>query len=99
MVPGLCLAFAWCGALPSLHVLSEARGAAAHDFALADELGVELAAVEGEVDVEVDAVEGALRRVHALEIFFEIFAREVRGEGDDFLDACLRHRMVSLPLH
>ena len=36
---------------------SEASGAAAHDFALADELGVEFGAVEGEEDVKVDACE------------------------------------------
>ena len=59
---------------PPLLTSSEARGTAAHDFALADELGVELAAVEGELDVEVDPVEGALRRVHALEILFEVLA-------------------------
>lgn len=35
--------------------LSEPGGAAAHDLALADELGVEFGAVEGEEDVEVDA--------------------------------------------
>ncbi len=35
--------------------LSEARCAAAHDLSLADELGVEFGAVEGEEDVEVDA--------------------------------------------
>ena len=80
-------------ALPHIHPSSptrspEARGAAAHDLALADELGVELAAVEGEVDVEVDAVEGALRGVHALEVLLEVLAREVGRQGDDFLDAC-----------
>ena len=35
--------------------LSKAGAAAAHDFALADELSVEFAAVEGEEDVKVDA--------------------------------------------
>ena len=59
--------------------LSEPRGATTHDFALADELGVEFGAVQGEVDVEVDAVEGALRRVHALEVFLEVLAAEVGG--------------------
>ena len=70
--------------LPSL---LEAGGAAAHDFALADELSVEFGAVEGEVDVEVDAVEGSLGRVHALEVFLQVLTREVGCEGDDLLDA------------
>ena len=33
--------------------LTEARSAATHDFTLADELGVELGAIEGEVDIKV----------------------------------------------
>ena len=40
--------------------LAEARCAAAHDFALADELGVEFGAVEGEIDVKVDAYATAM---------------------------------------
>ena len=36
-------------------VLPEASGAAAHDFTLADELGVEFRAIEGEEDVKVNA--------------------------------------------
>ena len=67
--------------------LSEPRCAATHDLALADKLGVELGSVEREVDVEVYAVEGALWGVHALEVFFEVLPREVRGKCDDFLDA------------
>ena len=69
--------------------LSEPGRATAHDFALADELGVEFRAVEGEVDVEVDAVEGSLRRVHALEVFLEVLAAQVGGQGDDFFYACV----------
>lgn len=68
--------------------LSESRCAAAHDFALAYQLGVELGAVEREVDVEVDAVEGALWGVHALEVLLEVLAAEIGSEGDNFLDAC-----------
>lgn len=60
-----------------LPCLSEASSAAAHDLALADELGVELGPVEREVDVEVDAVKSALRCIHAFEILFEVFAREI----------------------
>ena len=66
--------------------LSESRCAAAHDLALAYQLGVELGAVEREVDVEVDAVEGALWGVHALEVLLEVLSRQVRSERDDFLD-------------
>ena len=57
---------------------------------MTDKLGIELAAVESEVDVEVDAVEGSLGGIHALEVLLEILAREVGGQGDDFLDACVR---------
>ena len=54
--------------------LPESSCAATHDFALADELGVEFGAVEREVDVEVDAVESALRGVHAFKVFFEVLS-------------------------
>lgn len=57
--------------------LPEAGRAATHDLALTHELGVELRAVQGEVDVEVDAVEGALGSVHALEVLFEVLSAEV----------------------
>jgi hypothetical protein len=57
--------------------LSEPRGASTHDFALADKLGVEFGTVQGEVDVEVHAVEGTLWRVHALKVLFEVLAAEV----------------------
>lgn len=49
--------------------------AATHNLVLAHQLGAELAAVQGEVDVKVDAVEDTLRRVHALEVGFEVLAR------------------------
>ena len=52
------------------------------------QLGVEFCAVEREVDVEVDAVEGALRCVHTFEILLEVLAAQIRGESDNFLDAC-----------
>ena len=66
--------------------LSESRCAAAHDLALAHQLGVEFGAVQREVDVEVDAVECALRGIHALKVLLEVLARQVRSERDDFLD-------------
>lgn len=72
---------------------SESGRATPHDFALTYELGIELCAVECEVDIEVNAVECALGRVHALEIFLQILAAQVGGESDDFLDACV---MISL---
>ena len=74
--------FATC----SEQLLSESCGTPAHNFALANKLGVELGAVEREVDVEVDAVEGALWGVHALEVLLEVLSRQVRSERDDFLD-------------
>ena len=54
---------------------------------MTNELGVEFRAVESEVDVEVNSVEGTLRRVHALKVLLEVLAAEVGGECDDFLDA------------
>jgi hypothetical protein len=68
-------------------LLSEACGTSAHDFALANELGVEFGAVEGEVDVEVHSVESTLRSIHALKVLLEVLAAEIGGECDDFLDA------------
>lgn len=67
--------------------LPKSRGTSAHDFALAHQFGVELGAVQREVYVKVYAVEGALRRVHALKVLFEVLAREVRGQGHDFFYA------------
>jgi hypothetical protein len=68
--------------------LPEPCRAAAHDLALANELGVELGTVKREVDVEVYAVEGALGSVHALKVLLEVLAAEIGSEGDNFLDAC-----------
>lgn len=59
------------------HALSEPGRAATHDLALADKLGVELGAVEGEVDVEIDTVEGALGCVHPLEVLLEILPAQI----------------------
>lgn len=68
-------------------LLPEAGTAATHDLALANQLGAELRTVEGQVDIKVDPVKGSLWRVHTLKVLFEVLARQVRGEGDDFLDA------------
>lgn len=68
--------------------LPELCTAATHDLVLANQFSAELAAVQREVDVKVHPVEDTLGSVHALEVGFEVFAREVGGERDDFLDAC-----------
>lgn len=67
--------------------LPELGAAAAHDLVLADQFGAEFTAVQGEVDVKVYSVEDTLGRVHAFEVSLQILARQVRGEGDDLLDA------------
>ena len=64
----------------------EPSGTPAHDLALANELGIEFATVKGEVDVKVDTIEGALWSIHTLEIFFQVLAGEIRGQGNDLLD-------------
>ena len=53
---------------------SEASSAAAHNLSLAYKLGTELGAIQRKVDVEVDAVEGALRSIHSLEILLEVLS-------------------------
>ncbi len=53
--------------------LSKPRRATTHDFSLAYQLGVELGAVECEINVKVDAVESALGGIHALKVLFEVF--------------------------
>lgn len=57
--------------------LPEPGRAATHDLALANKLCVEFGSVEGEVDVEIHAVECALGCVHAFEVLLEVFAREI----------------------
>jgi hypothetical protein len=66
--------------------LPELGAAATHDFILADQLGTELTSVQCEVNVEVYSVEDTLGSIHALEVGLEVLARQVRSEGDDFLD-------------
>jgi hypothetical protein len=55
-------------------VLLESSCAATHDFALADQFGVEFGSVKGQVDVEIYSVECTVGGIHAFEIFFEVFA-------------------------
>lgn len=66
--------------------LPELGAAATHDFVLADQLGTEFTSVQCEVNVEVNSVEDTLGSIHALEVGLEILARQVRSEGDNFLD-------------
>jgi len=54
---------------------------------LTDELGIKLGAVECEVNIKVNPVKDTLGRVHALKVFFEILAAQIRGKGNDFFDA------------
>lgn len=70
------------------HSLPETRAAASHDFTLAHQLSTELRAVQCQVNIKVDSVKSSLRRVHALKVLFEILARQIRRECNDFLDAC-----------
>jgi hypothetical protein len=56
-----------------IHRSLESGRAPSHDLALAHQLCVELGPVEGEVDIEVDAVEGALRSIHPLKVLLEVF--------------------------
>ena len=75
--PTTFLPTSWA-ALPEMELervdrgLSESRRATTHDLALAHQLGVELGPVQREVDIEVDAVERALRRIHPLEVLLQI---------------------------
>ncbi len=73
--------------------LPEPRAAATHNLALAHQLGAELGAVQRQVDVEVDAVEGALLRVHALKVLLQVLSRQVRSQGDHLLDPCSERRV------
>lgn len=66
--------------------LPESSSTPTHNLALAHELCVELAAVEGKVDVKVDAVEGALGRVHSFKVLLEVLAGKVRRQSHDFFD-------------
>jgi hypothetical protein len=69
-------------------LLSESCRTSAHDFALANKLGIEFGTIKSQVNVEVHSVESALGCVHALKVLLEVLAAKVRGERDDLLDAC-----------
>jgi hypothetical protein len=63
------------------------RSTSPHHLPLAHQLGVELAPIKREIDIEVNAVESALRRIHPLKILFEVLPREIARQSHDFLDA------------
>lgn len=65
---------------------SESCAAPAHDIALTHQLGIKLTSIQCEIDVKVNTIESALRRIHPLKVLFEILSGEITGQGDDFLD-------------
>lgn len=73
-----------------MNFLPEASRATSHNFALANQFGIEFASIESEVDVEVDTVESTLWGIHALKILLKVLATEIGCKCDDFLDACVR---------
>jgi hypothetical protein len=62
---------------PYKHNLSKTTCTPAHNLTLAHQLSIKFATVKGQVDVEVHAIEGPLRRVHALEVFFEVLPGKI----------------------
>ena len=70
------------------HILSESCPTPSHNLALAYQLSTELGAVQRQVNVEVDPIEGALWCVHTLEVLFQVLARQIRCERDNLLDSC-----------
>ena len=70
-----------------LLLLPEPRSAAAHNLSLTDQLGAKLRPIQRQVNVEIHPVERALWRVHALKVLFEVLARKIRRERNDFLDS------------
>jgi hypothetical protein len=54
--------------------LPEPRTAPTHDVTLAHQLRIELASIKRKVDVEIDAVEGPLRRVHPFKVLLQVLS-------------------------
>jgi hypothetical protein len=48
-----------------------------NDFTLENDFSAQLRAIQGKVDVEVDAVEGTLWGVHTLKIFLKVLAAKI----------------------
>ena len=59
---------------PSPFFLSKTGATSSHHFSLAHQFRVKLAAIQSQVDVKVDPVKGALWRVHAFKILFQILS-------------------------
>jgi len=57
--------------------LLESRCAAAHDFSLANQLGVELGSIKGKINVKIYSVKCSLWGIHSFEIFLQVLAREI----------------------
>ena len=51
------------------------------------QLSIKLTPVKRKVNIKVDPVESTLRRIHSLKVLLQVLPRQVRGEGDDFLDS------------
>jgi hypothetical protein len=73
----LARAFASHGPTAILSELSETGSAATHHFTLADQLSIKFGSVKREVYVEIDAIEGALRRIHAFKVLLKVLAGQV----------------------
>ena len=67
--------------------LPEPRTTSPHHVPLAHQLGIELAAVQRQVDVKVHPVECALRRVHPLKVLLEVFPRQIGRQCDHLLNS------------
>ena len=68
---------------------TESGSTTAHNLTLADKLGVELRAIECEIDIKVNSVECSLRGIHPLKVLLQILPRKIRGEGNHFFDTCI----------
>jgi NRAMP (natural resistance-associated macrophage protein)-like metal ion transporter len=62
---------------PYKHNLSKTTRTLAHNLTLAHQLSIKFATVKGQVDVEVHAIKGPLRCVHAFEVFFEVLPGKI----------------------
>lgn len=61
-----------------------------HNLSLTDQLGTKLTTIQGEIDIKVDPVKGSLGGIHAFKVGFQVLAREVGSQSDDFFDSWFR---------
>lgn len=61
-----------------------------HNLPLTDQLRTKLTTIQREIDIKVDPVKGSLGGIHAFKVGFQVLAREVRSQCDDFFDSCFR---------